>query len=93
MDRSPLPKNCYMLHNLTHGGAAAAGAKCAGWTMLPAWGSELGSRPASGAHPASCAPPAPVRAVELNAIDLAWDTVVRFSGCGLPEAFYADFAR
>ncbi|KAI7842362.1 hypothetical protein COHA_004002 [Chlorella ohadii] len=31
--------------------------------------------------------------VELNAIDLAWDTVVRFSRYGLPAAFYADFAR
>jgi len=31
--------------------------------------------------------------VELNAIDLAWDTVVRFSSLGLPPAFYADFAR
>lgn len=31
--------------------------------------------------------------MELNAIDLAWDTVVRFSRYGLPEAFYADFAR
>ncbi|KAL4444897.1 hypothetical protein ABPG77_003947 [Micractinium sp. CCAP 211/92] len=49
MDKSPLPKTVYMLHNLAH--------------------------------------------VELNAIDLAWDTVLRFSACGLPEAFYADFAR
>lgn len=31
--------------------------------------------------------------VELNAIDLAWDTVVRFSNMNLPERFYADFAR
>eukprot|EP00898_Chlorokybus_atmophyticus_P003288 jgi/Chlat1/3960/Chrsp26S04037 len=34
--------------------------------------------------------------IELNAIDLAWDTVVRFSdkhGRSLPEQFYADFAR
>jgi hypothetical protein len=31
--------------------------------------------------------------IELNAIDLAWDTVARFSGLGLPEDFYADFAR
>ena len=31
--------------------------------------------------------------VELNAIDLAWDTVVRFSDMELPETFYADFAR
>lgn len=31
--------------------------------------------------------------VELNAIDLAWDTVLRFSACGMPEGFYADFAR
>lgn len=49
MDRSPLPKSAYMLHNLAH--------------------------------------------VELNAVDLAWDTLLRFSGAGLPEAFYADFAR
>lgn len=31
--------------------------------------------------------------VELNAIDLAWDTVARFSQMGLPQAFYTDFAR
>ena len=31
--------------------------------------------------------------VELNAIDLAWDTVVRFAPLCLPRAFYADFAR
>lgn len=31
--------------------------------------------------------------VELNAIDLAWDTVVRFSTLKLPEQFYLDFAR
>lgn len=31
--------------------------------------------------------------VELNAIDLAWDTVVRFAYARLPDAFYADFAR
>lgn len=31
--------------------------------------------------------------VELNAIDLAWDTVVRFSALRLPSQFYADFAR
>lgn len=31
--------------------------------------------------------------VELNAIDLAWDTVVRFSWMELPVQFYADFAR
>jgi hypothetical protein len=31
--------------------------------------------------------------VELNAVDLAWDTVVRFSGLGLPTQFYTDFAR
>ena len=31
--------------------------------------------------------------VELNAIDLAWDTIVRFSPLKLPEPFYADFAR
>lgn len=31
--------------------------------------------------------------VELNAIDLAWDTVVRFSDLEFPERFYADFAR
>ena len=33
--------------------------------------------------------------VELNAVDLAWDTVVRFSPkqAHLGEAFYDDFAR
>jgi len=31
--------------------------------------------------------------IELNAIDLAWDTVARFSEIGLPPAFYADFAH
>lgn len=31
--------------------------------------------------------------IELNAIDLAWDTVVRFSGAPLPQQFFADFAR
>ncbi|KAK9841403.1 hypothetical protein WJX74_005146 [Apatococcus lobatus] len=31
--------------------------------------------------------------VELNAIDLAWDTVARFSALGLDEAFYEDFAH
>jgi uncharacterized ferritin-like protein (DUF455 family) len=33
--------------------------------------------------------------IELNAIDLAWDTVVRFSPVAhvLPAGFYADFAR
>ena len=35
--------------------------------------------------------------VELNAVDLAWDTVVRFSGAGLgpalPRQFFLDFAR
>ncbi|KAK6919155.1 Protein of unknown function DUF455 [Dillenia turbinata] len=33
--------------------------------------------------------------VELNAIDLAWDTVVRFSGCSeiLGQGFYEDFAH
>jgi uncharacterized ferritin-like protein (DUF455 family) len=31
--------------------------------------------------------------VELNAIDLAWDSVVRFSSLNLPEPFYRDFAR
>lgn len=31
--------------------------------------------------------------VELNAVDLAWDTVVRFSAFGLPADFYSDFAR
>ena len=29
--------------------------------------------------------------IEFNAIDLAWDLVVRFSDCGLPRAFYADW--
>ncbi|KAK9805659.1 hypothetical protein WJX72_010644 [[Myrmecia] bisecta] len=31
--------------------------------------------------------------VELNAIDLAWDTVARFSPLGLEPGFYADFAH
>ena len=31
--------------------------------------------------------------VELNAIDLAWDTVIRFSSLQLPDCFYTDFAR
>ncbi|GIL60866.1 hypothetical protein Vafri_15382 [Volvox africanus] len=31
--------------------------------------------------------------IELNAIDLAWDTVVRFSPLGLPDQFYEDFVR
>ncbi|KAL3145253.1 hypothetical protein ABBQ32_000996 [Trebouxia sp. C0010 RCD-2024] len=31
--------------------------------------------------------------VELNAVDLAWDTVARFSHLGLDQGFYADFAR
>ncbi|WIA40303.1 hypothetical protein OEZ86_013674 [Tetradesmus obliquus] len=31
--------------------------------------------------------------IELNAIDLAWDTVARFSSLRLPPAFYEDFAR
>lgn len=31
--------------------------------------------------------------VELNAIDLAWDTVVRFSHHGLPAQFALDFAK
>jgi len=31
--------------------------------------------------------------VELNAIDLAWDTLVRFSTLRLPDQFYLDFAR
>ncbi|EFJ49236.1 hypothetical protein VOLCADRAFT_104455 [Volvox carteri f. nagariensis] len=31
--------------------------------------------------------------IELNAIDLAWDTVARFSPLGLPDQFYEDFAR
>jgi uncharacterized ferritin-like protein (DUF455 family) len=30
--------------------------------------------------------------IELNAIDLAWDTVARFSHLRLPPAFYEDFA-
>jgi uncharacterized ferritin-like protein (DUF455 family) len=29
--------------------------------------------------------------IELNAIDLAWDIVARFSDAGLPRAFYADW--
>jgi hypothetical protein len=31
--------------------------------------------------------------IELNAVDLALDTVVRFSRLGLPPAFYLDFMR
>lgn len=31
--------------------------------------------------------------VELNAIDLAWDTVARFAHVGLPAAFFDDFAH
>ncbi|GLC43664.1 hypothetical protein PLESTM_001501600 [Pleodorina starrii] len=31
--------------------------------------------------------------IELNAIDLAWDTVVRFAPLHLPDQFYEDFAR
>jgi hypothetical protein len=31
--------------------------------------------------------------IELNAIDLAWDTVARFSHLQLPPGFYEDFAR
>lgn len=31
--------------------------------------------------------------IELNAIDLAWDTILRFSSIQLPETFYTDFAR
>ena len=31
--------------------------------------------------------------VELNAIDLAWDSMVRFSHLRLPHAFYEDFVR
>jgi uncharacterized ferritin-like protein (DUF455 family) len=30
--------------------------------------------------------------IELNAIDLSWDIVARFSGAGLPRAFYDDWA-
>lgn len=46
-------------------------------------------------HPCTCRflSPCSLAHVELNAIDLAWDTVVRFSRYGLPPAFYADFAR
>ncbi len=29
--------------------------------------------------------------IELNAIDLAWDMVARFAGCGLPRAFADDW--
>jgi len=29
--------------------------------------------------------------IELNAIDLAWDLVARFSDCGLPRAFFDDW--
>lgn len=31
--------------------------------------------------------------IELNAIDLAWDTVVRFAPLRLDPRFYEDFAR
>ena len=31
--------------------------------------------------------------IELNAVDLACDTVVRFAHLRLPDEFYADFAR
>ena len=31
--------------------------------------------------------------VELNAVDLAWDTLVRFAPLRLPRQFYEDFAR
>ena len=31
--------------------------------------------------------------IELNAVDLAWDTVARFSCLRLPDQFYEDFAR
>jgi uncharacterized ferritin-like protein (DUF455 family) len=31
--------------------------------------------------------------IELNAIDLAWDTVARWAGLPLPPLFYEDFAR
>lgn len=31
--------------------------------------------------------------IELNAIDLAWDTAVRFAHLRLPDAFYEDFVR
>lgn len=31
--------------------------------------------------------------IELNAIDLAWDIVARFSGSALPEAFHDDWVR
>ncbi|GMH43850.1 hypothetical protein BSKO_11784 [Bryopsis sp. KO-2023] len=31
--------------------------------------------------------------IELNAIDLAWDTLVRFSHLGLEDSFYTDFAH
>jgi len=31
--------------------------------------------------------------IELNAVDLAWDTLARFAHLRLPDAFYEDFAR
>ena len=31
--------------------------------------------------------------IELNAIDLAWDLMVRFADCGLPRGFYDDWVR
>ena len=29
--------------------------------------------------------------IELNAVDLAWDIIARFTGCDLPRAFYDDW--
>ena len=31
--------------------------------------------------------------IELNAVDLAWDIVARFSGAGLPRGFYSDWVE
>lgn len=31
--------------------------------------------------------------IELNALDLAWDTAVRFAQLRLPDMFYEDFVR
>jgi len=48
-ERSPLPLNAHVLHNVAH--------------------------------------------IEYNAINLAWDTVTRFSSLPLPSQFFSDFAR
>lgn len=65
--------------------------RAAGWpSTTPAQLYRACRTPPPSTHPPTHAS---LAHVELNAIDLAWDTVLRFSACGLPEAFYADFAR